>query len=1006
LQQNYARTGYLPVEVGDLCGFQKIWDYWSPYDFCYFANPVIANELVYATFGVHLECFSIHDGTPVWSTTGIPAYGNILGGSVRTTPTVEDGFIYFSGGTFSSFVKADAFTGIPVWYRGGIGSPLGALEGTPGAMRFCPSVIVAGNVYFGGDGGHIYALDVITGLTSSWNTTPYGNGVWASPSTDGEHIYYGCSVGIGGGDGGVGVQGALYQYSLGLVLISPYLGNIGWDEGCSAGALYNAAENALYLQVAYTTPDIAYAATDGFTQKADAATMGPHADNSYYFCGIHQYSNPSINPELQYVFFGNRANRDDRFSGIWVKTWTFNTAWQDFTKGDMVMPSANSCDPYVFWGTQVHPNGTFNISDAQNGTRLATYNITGYGFGAALARYQVRADYMTYVAHTQLWSACATGGGRLTVYSQGADRPRLYIPEPEVLVDPPLDFVDPDGTERTVEDIFLNTGCIGLKYCLALSAHPSYPVKGFGVDQKRLARIDQQVDDIIEYSIDDFNFMDGWKEARMNRTPMREEIGDRPNVRSLESTASQVPPSWVTLVSPDEGICRVAGGYDATFAFTVSLMSRGQNLFWLLIATDDPDYNECDFEFLTCGRSLPVNDSVLVNAVKGFAFCDGWLDFGDGGDDWQYVNNAGWFDNGDPGVDALIVDGADDPFYQGSFIWGVDQNRMAWLEEGGHGYNHLFADTVCTLIENMYMDEMYDCAGGSTSIFGDYFESAIVDSIFDYATGQLDNALTVGLRMSYREWGAFGPEFNNFVLIAYDLVNRNPTPVDDVYFGCFADFDMPGDGAGYEQVQGYIDDNVAFQFNEVSGELAGFGCLPLAGSFVDGIKTTGAYNGYGISNPDEIYPPAELPLTIFASIDGCPQGDWCYHPSAAPGAPPDDRAVILTAAKKSFAGDEVLSGALMKYYFPGGASTGDLEAMMKFANKWAGYARGDLNDDDEITLNDIVVLLLYLNGGNPPCPWMHLGDVDADGDVDPDDLLYFYTFFFLNGPPPQSALVR
>ena|GEM_PF-3025953 len=1006
LNADYARTGYNPVEVGSMCGFQRIWSYWSPYDFCYFANPVIANEIVYATFGVHLEAMDVATGANVWSTTAIGAYGNILGGSVRTTPTVEDGAIYFSGGSFSSFVKADALTGAVIWFRGGIGGV--PLDGVPGNMRFCPSVIVDGVVYFGGDNGNIYGLDVVTGATVYWNTTPYGNSVWVSPSTDGSHIYFGSSIGWTGGDPGVtGVPSGLYQYALDLNLISPYLGGLGWDEGVTGGATYSADEDALYFQIVYAQPDAAYATTDAFTQKADAATMNPHGDNSYFFCGASQYSNPAINPSKEYVYFGNVNNRDTRFDGMWCKTFGFNTVWQDFTKGAMTGPAGSSCD-YVFWGSREHPGGRFNCN-TPSGDEQFSYILTGYGFGPAIAKYEDKAGQV-FVAQTQLWSDCGTGGGRLTMYSQGEDRPRLTIPAEEVLIDPPLDFVDPDGTERSA-DLFCNSGCIGMKYCLELEAHASYPTRSFGgVNPQRLTRSGQEADRIVEYSINDFNFMEGWKEARMHMTPMKSEIGDRPTTKASEAYTASAPPTWVTLVSPAEGIVRVADCYEGTFAFTVSAMNRGQNLFYVAVATDDPDYNECNlYGDIACGRDLPINTFVLVNAVKGFAFCDGYVDFGDGGDDWEYITNEGWWDDGEVG-DAFIVDGADDPLYAGGFFYAVDSNRIAWFEAdaGPTVYNHLFADSVCTLIEGMYMDEMYYADGSSVSVYGDYFESAVIDSVYDQTTGQLDGALTMGMRLSYREWGAFGTEFNNFSLIAFDLYNRNATPVEDLYLGMYADFDMPGDAAGYEACDGDIGINVAYQYNSATGEIAGYGCLPLADkSFVDGELTTGMYNGYGISNPDEIYNFAMSDESaLFFAVDGCPEGDWCYHPNAAPAAPVDDRGILLTALKKTFAGYEGTSGAVMKWYYPGGASIGDLEDMMNFADKWAGYQRGDCNDDGEINLNDLVQIILYLNGGNPPYPFMHLGDVNADGVVDGADALYFYTFFFLGGDPPASKLIR
>src|SRR5690606_23531778 len=59
---------------------------------------------------------------------------------------------------------------------------------------------------------------------------------------------------------------------------------------------------------------------------------------------------------------------------------------------------------------------------------------------------------------------------------------------------------------------------------------------------------------------------------------------------------------------------------------------------------------------------------------------------------------------------------------------------------------------------------------------------------------------------------------------------------------------------------------------------------------------------------------------------------------------------------------------------------GDTEAMAKFINKYAGFARGDVNDDDLIDLRDLVKLSNYIATGTlGPTPFKHLGDVNNDG---------------------------
>ncbi|MFH1892186.1 MAG: hypothetical protein ABIK83_05820 [Candidatus Zixiibacteriota bacterium] len=614
LCHDYARTGNSNVEIGSLCGFQKIWEYWSPYDFCYFANPTIADGLVYASFGVHLECFTVEgDGSggpvSVWSTlTADPLYSSIIGGAVRSSPTVQDGLIYFGGGTFESMVCADAFTGAVIWHRSPI---LGTgLEGTAGQMRFCPTVILGDFIYFGGDGGTIYKLDKFTGVTDVWRYTPHGNPIWNSPSSDGVDLFIGCAEGLYGGDAGPGATvGAVYKLRATDLELHPdwpeggFSGLLGWNEGTTAGATYSESKNWLFTNLAMAD----HTSFDSYAMSIDAADGTPATDQ-YWLSGQPFYAPAAVFDAAELWYHGAVPSKDSRYAGIWCRSyWDNNATWWDVTRGQMTNVAALTCDPLVFWGTRVPPYGTFNCNNAITGAHIFTYELTGYGFGPAIAKY----GDTPYIAQLQLWSDCGTGGGRLTMYSIGDDRPRLDIPG-GVVLDPPLDFSDPAGTQRTVEEVFCNYGCAPLEYCLLLEAHADYPATAFvtTIDPQVKARADKSTDQMVQHTIDDFNAMQGWKEARMqNHSVLKSEYADRVMQVKQSDFSLSGPPSWVTLASSATGMLSATECYDAILEFDVPNMCRGSNLFYLIVATDDPDYNECPPSLPSCGVSKQTQGS-------------------------------------------------------------------------------------------------------------------------------------------------------------------------------------------------------------------------------------------------------------------------------------------------------------------------------------------------------------------------------------------------------------
>ena len=284
---------------------------------------------------------------------------------------------------------------------------------------------------------------------------------------------------------------------------------------------------------------------------------------------------------------------------------------------------------------------------------------------------------------------------------------------------------------------------------------------------------------------------------------------------------------------------------------------------------------------------------------------------------------------------------------------------------------------------------------------GDLCTFAMIDSLQGAGLWPHQAGPEIGLLITYREVGTYGADFGAFKLIVVDMANRNAGPITGLYYGNIQDWDPLDVGFG-DPAKGFV-----YQGNGTN-QARGFMGIPLNGSYwPDGSKTDPMYNARTLENGEVVYPTAACPECIldslFAFVDGLPEGGYDLMFDGALGP---DKSTLAAWGKADIAGFGTKTYGYAVYGFNASANLAqDSEILSKFVNKYAGFARGDVNNDDLIDLRDLVRLSRYVNipGSPGPAPFKHLGDVDNDGDVDGDDCSYLAAYYFTGGAPPKSA---
>jgi hypothetical protein len=405
------------------------------------------------------------------------------------------------------------------------------------------------------------------------------------------------------------------------------------------------------------------------------------------------------------------------------------------------------------------------------------------------------------------------------------------------------------------------------------------------------------------------------------------------------------------------------------------------------------------------------------------------LDFGIGQANMQWVTNTGRLGTGDWDPHAFDIDDDASSFYQGTYVYGVAKYRIAmntqdwaggggeadaWVSlqpdpnfcdnqckppltadvsvgaitrDGGLTYDPLLADVVC----KTYLDSVQnfgDGAGGwDWSSFGSPF----------------DDTLTIGLKIDSKTYGIKdAPEFANMTFEKMTVTNRNADSVKGWYFGAMIDYDVGTDTAGWDPTI-----STAWSYTAGDGGDAAWGLIkvPFGPCSDQGpMINVKALNADSAQFNDE------------AAYDGNQYWDQCYqylsmgpggfsHPNVRNGS---DQEFHATITGHDFGDGDSYTFGVANFGYAGGivspATASNYADLANNLNKWAGFDRGDVNNDGLINIADIIYLAAYVNNGGPgPIPFVHTGDVNNDGSVDAGDITYMITYYFDCGPCPIGA---
>jgi hypothetical protein len=605
----------------------------------------------------------------------------------------------------------------------------------------------------------------------------------------------------------------------------------------------------------------------------------------------------------------------------------------------------------------------------------------------------------------------------------------------------PVPFGSAPNYEVTFPEVFTNTGCVDLTADIVISDVSN------GLLEPVVLSVPSSLNDRAESISNSLANSDRYHKV-LPRNIFSEGIQDDRFSETFDKAsvnpAALADMSWIntplipTVTAPGE----VA---DITVGVNQGMVGRGVFHFYATFTNmNDNDY------WLNISMNRPAPE-VRLDFIGGCLLETTTLNFGDGATNTQACWNNGrlaTITDADT-VIGFTVDGVNGILFAGNYIMGVSEHRLAlsnksWIQGSTE------ADAWVSWLPDLYNGECVpelfaDVQLGSWSddgityhpIYGNAVEANSIDSVqnffdpadstwkWDWYVAPYDNDSTMGLAIHHRHIGAYDFGQGSSDILQYignatveimDVTERNGNAVPGWYINSYLDYDFRTTASGTDTTLWNPSLSLGWGFCKTeTGPRAASGMMTLPFNFcndpADPFYQEGMLNAMAIDQRQGMWGPGAGSIPF---LDSCyyymtrAKGLYSHNPLP----PSEDMASTFTYTHHDFAPNETYTFATAYFEFQNyptpTTSNGIMTKLAYQLNKWMGYGRGDVNNDNKIDLSDIIYLANYVNYGGPgPIPFVYLGNLNGastGAGIDMADVMYLVNYYFNEGPCPEGIL--